>query len=155
MTKNLFLSLGANLGKRKENIETAYELIELTIGEITHKSKFYENAAVGFDSDSLFLNTCVQVSTKKSPHEVLELLKSIEKQLGRQQKTIRNNYTSRPIDIDIIYYGEEVIAENDLSIPHLRFRERPFVLIPLFEIAPNHVDPISQLTTKQLLEMIL
>jgi 2-amino-4-hydroxy-6-hydroxymethyldihydropteridine diphosphokinase len=154
ITEALFLSLGSNLGDRKQKIESAYALIEKTIGPILKKSSYFENIAVGFESDDLFLNSCIQVRTDKTPDEVLQAIKTIENQLGRTQRQPNEAYKSRQIDIDIILWGDLVFEHEKLTIPHFNFRERLFALVPLTEIAPNVIDPVSQLTVKQLLNLL-
>lgn len=150
MTGELYLSLGSNLGDRKKNIESAYDLIEMHVGEIQAKSSFFENAAIGFESETLFINTCVQVETLLSPEETLLNLKKIEQTLGRVYQQDIAGYQSRIIDIDIIFYGKHIQNTEFLTVPHSLFRKRCFVLVPLREIAPDFIDPFTQLTVSQL-----
>ncbi len=151
--ESLFLSLGSDIGDRKNNLEQAYELISEKIGPVVRKSEFYENEAEGFESENLFLNSCIEVNTNLKSEKILDELQAIEKLLGRSEKSIDQKYSSRIIDIDIILYGSHIIEQNKLTIPHKLYRKRTFVLIPLSEIAPNQIDPITQLTVKQLLEL--
>lgn len=155
MTDDLFLSLGSNQGDRKQNITLAYDQIEANIGPILQKSSFLENEAVGFETEDLFLNTCIQVRTLLTPLEILDRLKKIENSLGRIQRAPDANYQSRCIDIDIILLGNLILESEKLTIPHFHFRQRKFVLIPLAEIAPNHKDPSTHLTINQLLNISL
>ena len=147
----VYLSIGSNLGDRLSNIENANTLIRNRIGEILRKSPIYENPPLGFDADTLFYNTCVLVRTNFSPLEVLDEIQNIEKVLGRSTKTIDNLYSSRTIDIDIIFYNNEIIKNERLSIPHPLYRDRRFVLIPLNDIANTIIDPLTRLSVNELL----
>lgn len=144
-----YLSIGSNLGNKSQNISNAIQLIEEKIGPVTCISKLYETAALGFETDELFINCCITVQTKLSPIDLLIENQEIEKKIGRV-KTKKGEYESRKIDIDIILYENEIIISEKLTLPHPRFRERYFVLFPLADIAPNILDPISQLSISQL-----
>lgn len=148
---NAYLSLGSNLGNRCEHLKNAKDKIQEQIGEIIGESSVYENPPNGFQAETDFLNMCIKVSTQKSPFELLHALKSIETELGRVNPT-SNGYASRCIDIDIIFFGERIIVSEQLIIPHTKFRERNFVLVPLNELSPNTIDPITHLTIALLLE---
>lgn len=149
---DIYLALGSNSGNREENILSAIKLIEETIGEIISVAQYFENEAQGFSSDTLFLNNCAHVRTKLSPELVLKSIQSIEKQIGRQPKT-SHEYESRPIDIDIILFGDLLLSTQTLIIPHPHFRSRNFVLKPLLEIAPHAIDPKTRLSILQLFEL--
>ncbi len=151
--KTLFLALGSNLGDRHSTILEAYKRIEKSIGTILKKSDFYENEAVGFISENLFLNTCISVQTNLEPLDILKRIKLIEKELGKNVDSTIDGYVSRSIDIDIILYEDLVFEDKTLSIPHKSFRERHFVLFPLHSIAKSTIDPISHLTVNQLLKL--
>ncbi len=154
MTQELFLSLGSNLGDRKSNIIKAYSEIEITIGPILKKSSFFENEAIGFESETKFINSCIQVQTDVEPEQVLIEIKDIEKKLGRIYSPNISGYQSRLIDIDIIFFGQCKILSKTLIIPHPNFNNRSFVLVPLLEIAKNFIDPRTQLTVKQLFKLL-
>lgn len=147
----VYLSIGSNVGDRLAIIENAQTLIRNRIGKIHRKSPIYENPPVGFAADTLFYNTCVIVRTKFSPIDVLDEIQNIEKELGRTSKTIDHQYSSRTIDIDIVFYNDEIIKNERLSIPHPLFQDRRFVLRPLNDIATTKIDPISGLSVSQLL----
>ena len=153
MKRSLILALGSNLGNREELINRAYELIETSIGTIKIKSSLYENEAVGFQSENLFINSCIEVETILAPLEILKCTQSIEKDLGRQEKSNNTGYESRKIDIDIILLDAVVHSSKTLTVPHKLFKNRLFVLIPLLEIAKHRIDPITQLTITQLVEL--
>jgi 2-amino-4-hydroxy-6-hydroxymethyldihydropteridine diphosphokinase len=152
ITQEVYLALGSNSGNREEHILNAITLLNVRVGKFIIKAGNFENEAQGFESDTLFLNTCVQIQTKLSPTNLLAEIKRIEKDLGRLPKK-NEKYESRSIDIDIILYSDTVISTEELTIPHLHFRSRDFVLVPLTEIAPNVIDPLTNLTIQQLYEL--
>ena len=102
------------------------------------------------ESDENFLNSCIEIETELSAWEVLKKLQKIEVDLGRLEKTKGKN-ESRTIDLDIIFYGSEIINIPGLNVPHISYLKRDFVLIPLLQIAPLYIDPIRNLTIKQLI----
>jgi 2-amino-4-hydroxy-6-hydroxymethyldihydropteridine diphosphokinase len=150
--KIVHIALGTNLGNREYNLQQAIRSISEQIGTVRQCSPFYENEAQGFESDELFLNGCISVETELEPMLVLCIIKEIEANLGRE---IKNDvgYTSRPIDLDIILFDNQIINNIELEVPHPRFRERLFVLKPLSDIGPNVVDPISRKTMIELLNL--
>lgn len=145
----LYLLLGSNLGKKKEQINTAVELIGERIGKVTALSSFYETEPWGFDSDDLFLNMAVEITTLLSPEEVIRKTSQIEDQCGRKRSDV---YSSRTLDIDILFYDDVVLDKDDLKIPHPRLQERRFVLVPMAEIAPELVHPVFRKTMRELLQ---
>lgn len=135
MTKHkIYLGLGSNLGDRQGNISRAYAEIEKLIGAIVRQSALYESEPWGFESDNLFTNSVICCETTLSPHEVLKKTQSIERQLGRTQKSVDGHYHDRTIDIDILLYDDLTVNEPDLKIPHPLMRQRDFVMKPLSEI---------------------
>lgn len=149
--KIVFLGIGTNLGNRESNLKEAVALIEENIGTVVKSSSVYETEPWGFKTKEEFLNMVVKIETKLNPAEVLGSILKIETQLGR----IRNKkqYESRVIDIDILLYGDEVIDEVSLKIPHPLVHERKFVLVPLCEIEQNFVHPVLKKTMASLLEV--
>ncbi|MGN0228039.1 MAG: 2-amino-4-hydroxy-6-hydroxymethyldihydropteridine diphosphokinase [Paludibacteraceae bacterium] len=134
-----YLSLGANLGERERTIQQAIKNIEQQIGNVLRCSSFYYSKPWGFESKNDFCNLCCAVGTAMPPLEVLARTQSIERTLGRTEKTIKGNYSDRLIDIDLIrvFNGEVEIFMNDdtLTLPHKDWQQRDFVRIPLQEIA--------------------
>ena len=141
----VYLGLGSNLGNSQETILMAYKEIEKLIGTIVRQSAFYISEPWGFESDHLFTNTVICVSTQLSPHEVLRQTQTIERSLGKNsshatERTVTANqqpliqYHDRPIDIDILLYDDLHIDTPDLIIPHPLMQERDFVMKPLREI---------------------
>jgi len=149
-TEIIYLGLGSNLGDREANLQTVYQELPPEV-EITIFSSLYETEPWGFRDQPDFLNQVVQAKTELSPRELLEYLKKIEKKIGRKPSFI---YGPRLVDIDILLYGNMIINENNLVIPHNRIAERAFVLVPFEEIAPDLSLPDSTLTISELLESI-
>ena len=126
------LSLGSNIGERKRNLLLAYQHIENHIGKIVKFSSYYENPSQGFDSDNDFMNTCIGIETSYQCQEVLDKIHWIEHAMGR--KRTKKGYEDRVIDIDIIFFGDQIIRQHGLKVPHPKYHERDFVLIPLKEL---------------------
>lgn len=158
--KTVFLLLGGNLGDRKQTILEAKKYISLQIGKIELESSLYQTAAWGVENQPAFLNQVIQISTLLSAQEILLQIEEIEKKLGRKRY---QKWYARTIDIDILYYENEILEEEEnnetqkknLKVPHPFLHERRFTLIPLVEIAPNFVHPILQKTNSELLEECL
>lgn len=145
----IFLGLGSNLGNREENLSTAQKLIEEKVGKIRSKSSIYETAAWGITEQNAFLNQVIEVESHFSPSAVLHLVLKIEKDMGRIREI---KWGERRIDIDILYYNNEVISTENLVVPHPFIQERKFVLVPLCEIAPAFIHPKLKQTNLELLE---
>lgn len=149
MTKAVmvYLGLGSNMGDRQENLDRALEYLSqrLRMGKI---SSTYDTEPVGDIEQPRFLNLVCQAYTHLAPSGLLALAKGIESKMGRTGRSS----SPRPIDIDILLYGDEVMETPELVIPHPRMAERTFVLIPLAEIAPDAVHPVSGKAVKELAE---
>jgi len=143
----VYVALGSNLGDRRGNLAAALQQLR-AIMEITALSSLYETAPVGYLDQPLFLNMVCQGQTGLSPRELLKRAKAIETALGREP-TFRDG--PRVIDIDLIFYDDVQIKQDDLIVPHPRVAERAFVLAPLAEIAPDMVVPGSGQTVQELL----
>ncbi|MES2518111.1 MAG: 2-amino-4-hydroxy-6-hydroxymethyldihydropteridine diphosphokinase [Bacteroidota bacterium] len=137
--QTVYLLLGSNLGNREDILENAIQLLGQQLGEITAQSMFYATAPWGVTDQPDFLNLALAISTRLKPLEILKITQSIENQLGRIRK---EKWGARLIDIDIIFYGNKIIDELHLKIPHPLMQDRDFVLTPMIEIAPNFVHPI-------------
>ncbi|MAP57270.1 MAG: 2-amino-4-hydroxy-6-hydroxymethyldihydropteridine diphosphokinase [Chloroflexota bacterium] len=145
----VYLSVGTNLGNRENNISNCIDYLE-KISEIKNISKIYETVPYKVQIEqSNFLNLALEINFFESAENLLIEINKIEKELGRVRSSIRNE--PREIDIDIIFFGNQIINKKDLVVPHPRFRERLFVLEPLNDIAPNFLDPITNKTINQLL----
>lgn len=145
----LYVLLGGNLGDKEKIFSEARINLHKLIGEITAQSAVYETEPWGFESTDLFWNQVLEIATGLSPEEVLRKTQQTELELGRIRKSTQ--YDSRIIDIDILFYGEEIVELPTLIIPHPRIQERKFVLIPLNEIAPELKHPVFQKSISQLL----
>lgn len=135
--EELYLSLGSNLGDREDMLRRAITLIEERIGAVQRVSSFIETEPWGFESEHPFLNAAVMVLTTLSPIECLDRTQQIERELGRKSKSRDGKYHDRPIDIDLLLYGDQTVSTPRLTIPHPHMQERDFVMIPLREILPS------------------
>lgn len=141
--KKVYISLGANLGNRIETIEKAYQRINLTCGRIVLKSSFYKTPPWGFDSDQEFINSVIAIETGLDVYELLQMLKKIELSMGRNPRKKKDSYEDRLIDLDIIDYDQIVLETKFLKLPHDKMHLRNFVVIPLAEISPEWIHPIT------------
>lgn len=135
----VFLGLGTNLGDKKNNLLTAVNNIEEKIGKVTSLSSFYETEPWGFESENSFLNAALCVETSLEPMAILRIIKDIEIEMGRTQKSVNRMYSDRIIDIDILLYDDLTMETDELTIPHPLMKERDFVMKPLMEIADDTV----------------
>ncbi len=139
--ERVFIALGSNIEPRKDFIEKAIAEIQ-TFGELINTSSIIETEPFGFESDMNFLNTVIEIQTVLTPRALLLKLQEIEKKLGRTSKSQNKTYSSRTIDLDILYFGLQILVSPELTIPHPEIYNRDFVLIPLKEIAGDFVDPL-------------
>jgi len=145
-----FLLLGGNLGERFTLIEKAKNLLKEKLGKVVRVSSFYETEPWGFEANKNFLNQVILVETAHLPEEVLNICLSVENELGRERTS--DSYSSRTMDIDILFFNNEVIKTKKLIIPHPRLHERRFTLEPLTEIAPDYVHPVLKKTVQEILQ---
>lgn len=138
---NVYLSLGSNIGNRFEHLQNAVNALFEEVGSIVKISSVYETPAMGFEGDP-FLNCAVWLQTDMKPSKVLKTILDIEKKMGRK-RNVSKTYTSRPIDIDIIFIDGEILQTEKLIVPHPEMQNRKFVLQPLAEINPELIHPIS------------
>jgi len=141
---------GGNLGEVAANLAAARDEIERSAGRIVAASKIYSSPAWGFDAPQEFLNQVLVVETQLEPLELLDALQRIERQLGRLRDSASARYTSRTMDIDILYYDRLVMDSERLCIPHPLIARREFVLRPLCEVMPQWCDPRTGLTVEQM-----
>jgi 2-amino-4-hydroxy-6-hydroxymethyldihydropteridine diphosphokinase len=144
------VALGSNLGDREARLREALALLGSAIWELK-PSTFYDTEPVGVGEQPLFLNAAAVGQTTLTARELLSTLLELERQLGRERP-----YPGAPrtIDLDLILYGDAVIDEPGLVVPHPRFRERRFVLEPLAEIAADWVDPVTKRTVRELVSAV-
>jgi len=144
----VYLSLGANLGDREANLEEAVTRLG-GLGTVTAVSALYETEPVEVaDQQPWYLNAVVAMETGLAPKDFLDLVLATEHAMGRRRTGAKS---PRTVDIDILLFGDQVIEEPGITIPHPRMQQRRFVLEPLAEIAPDAVHPVLKLTVKELL----
>ena len=146
----VYLGLGSNLGNRQANMEKALKLLDDTL-QIELISSVYETEPVGYVEQPMFLNAVCRGQTELGPLQLLSLVKGIEVSLGRVSSFPN---APRPIDLDIIFYGDMIMQTPELTIPHPRLEERAFVLIPLLEITPDLCHPLSGESLKDLVARV-
>ena len=144
---HVILHLGSNIGDCKYHIQSAYEEISQQVGEILKTSKYHKTSAWGNENQPDFTNSAVSLETSLSPFQLIKSLQKIELNLGRVKN---EKWGPRVIDIDIIFYNDLILKSSTLNIPHLHFRERRFVIDPIFEIAPDFIDPVSNMSIEEL-----
>ena len=147
---DVFLGLGSNVGDREDYMMQALTAIGgLEKSRIQDISSIYETEPWGKKDQGIFLNQVVEVETQITPHELLRMCKKIEEKLGRKNGKA---WDPRTMDIDLLLYGDRIVEEAELRVPHPRLQGRRFVLIPLDEIAPNFSIPGSGMTVREALE---
>jgi len=148
MINGIYLLLGSNLADKRVNIQRAFDLINLKIGNIILKSSVYETEPWGIKDQERYLNQILKVESHCSPKNLLEKCNEIENIIGRKRS---EKWGERIIDIDILYYNDLVINDNEIIIPHPEIQNRRFTLELLVELAPDLIHPILQKDQKQLL----
>ena len=144
-----YLSLGSNLGNRKNNLHLAINHLRSKAGFIINISKVYESEPWGLKDQNFFLNQVIKLKTTLSPQDLLKCCKNIEVKMGRS-KSIK--WGERNIDIDILYFSKFILDEDDLKIPHPLIQERKFVLLPLNELNKTFIHPTLNKTNYKMLE---
>ena len=148
-----YLIIGSNLGDKVNYLKKAILCLSQETGSILRLSSIYESAPWGFDDNNVFLNQIIELNTSLSPLELLIAIHNIENALGRVRGNIQ--YSSRTIDIDILFYENIVFNSDTLTIPHLQIEFRRFVLVPMNELSPEFIHPSLKLTIFELLENCL
>jgi 2-amino-4-hydroxy-6-hydroxymethyldihydropteridine diphosphokinase len=148
-TVTVYLGLGSNLGNRQENLDQALKLLaqRMRLGKV---SSIYDTEPIGNVNQPRFLNMACEVFTRLSPEGLLALVKGIEQKMGRYSRSGE----PRIIDIDVLLFGDKVINTRDLVVPHPQMAERSFVLVPLSEIAPDVVHPVTKKTIREMNQAI-
>jgi 2-amino-4-hydroxy-6-hydroxymethyldihydropteridine diphosphokinase len=149
IVRNTYLSLGTNQGDKLQNLQKAVDMIAKKAGRINKISSVYKTGSWGFEGSDFF-NICISLITELNPEELMISLLEIEKSLGRLRDG-SENYSSRIIDIDLLLFENKIIDTKILIVPHPRMLNRKFVLVPLAEIAPNTVHPVTKTTISQCL----
>jgi len=147
--RTTYLSLGSNQGNKIEILQKAVNLVAKKIGSVLKISAVYKTKSWGFKGED-FYNICIKVSTFLNSDELITTALEIEKSLGRTRAN-SEVYVNRNIDIDILLFEDEIILSKELIVPHPKMLERNFVLIPLSEIAPNTIHPVTKKNDSKLL----
>lgn len=147
----IYLGIGGNLGNRLENIEKTITLVSQKIATPSKVSSIYMSEPWGFEHVKYFTNAVLLIQTDLSPEEVLKRTCEIESEMKRVRST-SGKYQGRTMDIDILFYGEQIINTTDLIIPHPRLEDRFFVLLPIKEISADFIHPKSKIHINELIE---
>lgn len=145
---NIYILLGANLGNPRAQLQKAKELLNSRLGTIVNASSLYKSEAWGVEDQPVFLNQVLLIQSYHNPMDTLHICQTIENELGRKRK---EKWGARLIDIDILYFNNEIIDNKELTIPHPYIQERRFTLQPLCEIADSYKHPKLNLSNKELL----
>lgn len=136
---NVVLSLGSNIEPRKEHLDRAVSQIRTWSGKKLRLSNIYITEPYGYHSEHEYLNMAVELETSLTPQEIMQRISALESEMGRHRTSDR--IEDRTIDIDLLFYGGEIIHEKDLDVPHPRLHQRNFVLAPLLDIVPDLLHP--------------
>lgn len=136
----VYLMAGGNLGNRFKNLKSACDFIDNELGKINRSSSVFESEPWGFVHEQNFLNQAFELITNLNSEKILEKIKIFEKGFGKKKRS--KEYLPRNVDIDILFFNDEIIQLPDLIIPHPRLHERKFVLEPLNEIIPDFIHPV-------------
>ena len=142
--------IGSNQGQRELIISQSIKMLAERCGEVFLLSSLYETEPWGFIAEQNFLNQVVALDTEMNPYDLLRELMMIEKELGRKRHDVEG-YESRPIDLDILYYDDIIINDEDLILPHPRLHKRRFALMPLCDIAADFIHPVFKRSNRELL----
>jgi 2-amino-4-hydroxy-6-hydroxymethyldihydropteridine diphosphokinase len=146
------IGIGTNQGDRILSVSNVLKKMLHHGLRIIQVSGLYESKAVGYQSDNLFLNAVVKVETQLEPLKVLEILMAIEADMGRIR--LETGYSDRPIDLDILAVGDEIIQTEILQVPHPRIHDRAFVLVPLLEVWPDWIHPQLGLSIEKMARQV-
>lgn len=152
MENQVYLLLGGNQGDVGRAFSQTLELIRASVGSIKTLSPVYRSEPWGFEASESFLNQVVIVNTALDPEDLLKEILDIEKKMGRERDDQSDRYSSRPIDIDILFYNDSIINSHDLVVPHPRLHQRNFTLIPLNDISPGFYHPVFKKTISDLVK---
>ena len=149
-----FILFGSNQGDKQALLERACTFINNRCGMLVERSSAYTTEPWGFEAEEWFLNELLVVETELTADELMDKLLEIEAELGRVRHPEKEGYCSRTVDLDILYYGDQIINTEKVTVPHPRLHLRKFALMPLCEIIPDFLHPIFNLSQTQLLEKL-
>lgn len=152
-SETVFILTGSNVGERESLLERACDLVGRFCGRIIAKSSVYESEPWGFEAEQWFLNQVIEIETELPPDDLMLKLMDIEKDLGRDRTTPHKGYVSRPMDLDILYYGNKIVDTEYVTAPHPRLHLRRFTLMPLCDVAPDFINPKMKVSNAKLLEL--
>lgn len=147
-----YILFGSNQGDKVKLLEQACTLVNERCGMLVERSSAYITEPWGFEADEWFLNELLVVETKLGPDKLMDTLLAIEAELGRVRHPEKKGYSSRTVDLDILYYGDRIIKTAKVTIPHPRLHLRRFALTPLCEVIPDFLHPEFNMSQKRLLE---
>lgn len=145
----IYLGLGSNQGNREDNLRAALEALARRGVDPVRCASLYSTEPRDFEAQPWFLNTVLEVRTTLAPADLLECCLAVERQAGRVRDSFKG---PRPIDLDILLYDSRILESPELVIPHPRYRQRRFVLVPLAELAGDTIDPLTHRPIRELLE---
>ncbi len=148
MSNGIYLLLGSNLGSKSNHLQIAKDWLAETVGAILKQSSIYETESWGVADEPSYLNQVIEIDTALAPQQLLTAILAIEERMGRVRE---KRWHSRTIDIDILFYNDQIIDSDRLQIPHPRIHERNFTLIPLAEITPAFIHPTLHKSIAELL----
>ena len=146
----IYLLLGTNLGDKFLNLQRSKTGVEELMGPIIKQSSIYKTAAWGIENQDPFLNQVIKIQSKLSPEQILDKIIIVERSMGRVRE---GKWKERIIDVDLLYYYDQIIQTQQLQVPHRELQNRKFTLAPLVEIAASEIHPVFQKTQKELYEL--
>ena len=152
-SETVFILVGSNVGDRAALIDRACASVGDLCGRVIAKSPVYESEPWGFKCEQWFLNQVVKIETMLGPDELMKRLLAIELELGRDRVTPHEGYASRTMDLDILYFGSQIIETEYVTAPHPCLHQRRFALLPLCDLNPEMVHPRLKMTNAELLQM--
>ncbi len=147
----IYIGLGTNLGNRDENLALARKLISEQVALVLIESSIYQTEPWGKTDQPYFLNQVVGIESSLPPDELLKSIQNIESQMGRERK---EKWGARIIDLDILFYDDQIIHTENLTIPHPFIADREFVLAPMAEIAPDMIHPETKKSISEMLASV-
>lgn len=146
-----YILFGSNQGDKRKLLEQSCVLVSERCGMLVERSSAYITEPWGFESDEWFLNALLVVETELDPDTLMDTLMGIEAELGRVRHPEKEGYSSRTVDLDILYYGDRVVNTGKVTVPHPRLHQRKFALMPLCEVIPDFLHPVLNMSQEDIL----